>query len=417
MAALLITVNAMDERTLQIRVGVVVLAAVAITGILVILFGEGQSVIRIWQGDDIVVTIEFDEAPGVTRDTPARKSGVLIGRVADVTLNEATGTVDVTLTLFSKYKIYKDEVCRIGTNSLVTGDAVLEFVRATDDVLIKRGFDDQPEDGEINAAERKAAHKRYKDLGSMKYGIVQRDPLASMAKIADRIPQTLASIETTASDISRLASDISRLAQGLTDVVDGNENRLESIFAQADEALVALTRTMQRVEEIAGDPEIQANLKRTLNELPGFVDQGKQTFRDARNTLVEIERVTKKAEENLENLKGFTDPLGSRGSEMVADAAATLANIQDMTQELKLMSERVQSSRGTLGLLIKDPELYQRLNSAAANLERLTVRLGPILRDVHVLTDKLSRDPGGQLLKRMLDPTPVGAASKLPRGY
>ena len=53
--ALLITVNTMDERTLQIRVGVVVLAAVAITGILVILFGEGQSVIRIWQGDDIVV--------------------------------------------------------------------------------------------------------------------------------------------------------------------------------------------------------------------------------------------------------------------------------------------------------------------------------------------------------------------------
>ena len=79
---------------------------------------------------------------------------------------------------------------------------------------------------------------------------------------------------------------------------------------------------------------------------------------------------------------------------MVADAAATFANIQDMTQELKLMSERVQSSRGTLGLLIKDPELYQRLNSAAANLERLTVQLGPILRDVHVLTDKLARDPG-----------------------
>ena len=122
----------MDERTLQIRVGVVVLAAVAITGILVILFGESQSVIRAWQGDDIVVYIEFAEAPGVTRDTPVRKSGVLIGRGVDVTLNEENGTVDVELTLFSKYTIYKDEVCRIGTNSLVTGDAVLEFIKATE---------------------------------------------------------------------------------------------------------------------------------------------------------------------------------------------------------------------------------------------------------------------------------------------
>ena len=409
MVALLITVDAMDERTLQIRVGVVVLAAVAITGILVILFGEGQSMIRIWQNDDIVMHIEFDEAPGVTRDTPVRKSGVLIGRVADVMLNEQKGTVDVQLTLFSKYTIYKDEVCRIGTNSLVTGDAVLEVIRATDDVLIVRGYDEN-DDLKIGEAERKAAHVKYVDGEYMKEGIVQGDPFTSMAKIADRIPDTLASIEKT-------ASDISDLAQGLTDVVAGNENRLERILTQANEALVTLTRTMQRVDQIAGDPEIQANLKRTLKELPEFVDQGKQTFQDARDTLVEIERVTKKAEENLENLKGFTEPLGDRGSEMVADAAATFANIQGMTQELKLMSERVQSSRGTLGLLIKDPALYQRLNSAAANLERLTVRLGPILRDVHVLTDKLARDPGGQLLKRMLDPTPVGAASKLPRGY
>ena len=398
----------MDERTLQIRVGVVVLTAVAITGILVLLFGEGQSVFRVWQGDDNALCIEFAEAPGVARDTPVRKSGVLIGRVADVTLNEKDGTVIVELTLFSKYTIYRDEVCRIGTNSLVTGDAVLEFVRATDDVLIERKFDVN-NDQVIDETERAAAHEKWKG-DYMKDGIVQGDPFTSMAKIADRIPQTLAGIETT-------AADISRLAQGLTDVVSGNENRLESILAQADEALVALTRTMQRVEAIAGDPEIQANLKRTLSELPELVDQGKQTFLDARNTLDEIERVTKKAEENLENLKGFTEPLSARGPEMVADAAATLVNIQNMTQELKLMSERVQSSRGTLGLLIKDPELYQRLNSTAANLERLTVRLGPILRDVHILTDKLARDPGGQLLKRMLDPTPVGAGSKLPRGY
>ncbi|HAA69579.1 MAG TPA: hypothetical protein DCE55_10595 [Planctomycetaceae bacterium] len=399
----------MDERTLQIRVGVVVLAAVAITGILVILFGESQSVIRAWQGDDIVVYIEFAEAPGVTRDTPVRKSGVLIGRVVDVTLNEENGTVDVELTLFSKYTIYKDEVCRIGTNSLVTGDAVLEFIKATEAELIDRGYDKNKNE-RIDEPEQRAAHVALVSGEHQRDGKVQADPFTSMANIADQIPQTLESIETT-------AADISRLAQGLTDVVAGNENRLESILTQADEALVALTRTMQRVEEIAGDPDIQANLKRTLSELPAFVDQGKQTFRDARNTLVEIEKVTKQAEENLENLKGFTDPLGARGSEMVADAAATLANIQDMTQELKMMSERVQSSRGTLGLLIKDPELYQRLNSAAANLERLTVRLGPILRDVHVLTDKMARDPGGQLLKRMLDPTPVGAGSKLPRGY
>ena len=47
----------MDERALQIRVGVVVLAAIAITGILVVVFGEGQSVMRQWI--DCVLTVSI----------------------------------------------------------------------------------------------------------------------------------------------------------------------------------------------------------------------------------------------------------------------------------------------------------------------------------------------------------------------
>lgn len=401
----------MDERALQIRVGVVVLAAIGITGILVVIFGDAQSVMRQWIDGDLTVRIQFDKAPGVTRDTPVRKSGVLIGRVARVELldndDEQYGKVDLVLNLSRQYTIRKTEVCRIGTNSLVTGDAVLEFIKAADDDLVKGGYDTDG-DQKIDDDERVKARAPIQNGDYLKNGIVQSDPFTSMSKIADRIPQALASIEMT-------AADISRLAQGLTDVVSGNENRFERILTQADEALVQLTRTMRRVDEIVGDPEIQANLKRTLNELPDFVDQGKQAFQEARNTLSEVERLTKIAEENLASLKGLTDPLGERGGEMVADAADTLANIEGMTKQLRLMTERVQDSHGTLGLLIRDPELYHRLNNAAANLEKMTVRLGPILRDVHVFTDKMARDPGGQLLKRMLDPTPVGAASKLPR--
>ena len=106
----------------------------------------------------------------------------------------------------------------------------------------------------------------------------------------------------------------------------------------------------------------------------------------------------------------MSDGTGATTSVVDAETGEPLENV--MALEITMDAFNLEAA-----ILIKDPELYQRLNSAAANLERLTVRLGPILRDVHVLTDKLSRDPGGQLLKRMLDPTPVGAASKLPRGY
>ena len=69
----------MDERVLQFRVGVVVVAAASITVILVMLFGALPNL-----RPHYTLHIRFAEAPGVTVDTPVRKSGVQIGRVSKV---------------------------------------------------------------------------------------------------------------------------------------------------------------------------------------------------------------------------------------------------------------------------------------------------------------------------------------------
>jgi len=42
---------------------------------------------------------------------------------------------------------------------------------------------------------------------------------------------------------------------------------------------------------------------------------------------------------------------------------------------------------------MRNPELYQHLNAAATNIERLTRDLKPILADVRVFSDKIARHP------------------------
>ena len=71
----------MDERIMQFRVGVMVLATLIITAILVLLFGKVPSLVP---HATYTIYVRFPEAPGVTRDTPVRKSGILIGRVSDI---------------------------------------------------------------------------------------------------------------------------------------------------------------------------------------------------------------------------------------------------------------------------------------------------------------------------------------------
>ena len=50
--------------------------------------------------------------------------------------------------------------------------------------------------------------------------------------------------------------------------------------------------------------------------------------------------------------------------------------------------------RGSIGKLVYDDELYDRITRAAANVEDATRKIRPILDDVRVFSDKIARDPG-----------------------
>ena len=74
----------MDERIIKLRVGIVVLAAAIICGILVSLFGD----IQLPGMSKYTIFINFPKAPGVTVGTPVRKSGISIGRVSSIELRD-----------------------------------------------------------------------------------------------------------------------------------------------------------------------------------------------------------------------------------------------------------------------------------------------------------------------------------------
>ena len=115
----------MDERVMQFRVGVMVLATLIITVTLALMFGELPAISR---GTNTIY-VRFSDAPGVTRDTPVRKSGILIGRVSAIRFADDDRTVLVTAEIDRARKIYTDETCRISNSLIGIGsDTVLEIV-------------------------------------------------------------------------------------------------------------------------------------------------------------------------------------------------------------------------------------------------------------------------------------------------
>jgi phospholipid/cholesterol/gamma-HCH transport system substrate-binding protein len=61
---------------------------------------------------------------------------------------------------------------------------------------------------------------------------------------------------------------------------------------------------------------------------------------------------------------------------------------------------------------LKDPQLYDNLNSTLENARDVSYRLKPLMNDLRIFADSLARDPGQLGVRGALQRKPAGAGFK-----
>jgi len=340
----------MDERLMQFRIGVMVLASLLIAAILIVTFGEWR-----WPFPaEYTVYIRFPEAPGVAERSPLRKSGIVIGYVTNVELTPE-GQVMVTARVERKYTLRHNEVCRL--NRAILGDSILEFSLSPDP---------------------KASTEIVKD-GDVMTGVVPPDPIVVLTNLQERLVTAISSVNETAQALGDTVRSANRI---LTD----NENQVKELLSNANQTVNAARETVTNANEIVGDPELKARLKDALARVPQVVDE-------IRATLDETNRTIRTARENLENLRGVTEPLAESGPNIVKRLDSSLTNLERVSAQLAEFSEALNRDDTTLGKLVRDPTLYQKLDRTMTNVQQLTQDLRPVISDLRVFSDKIARHP------------------------
>lgn len=384
----------MDERVVKFRVGVMVISTLFIAGILVLLFGDARSIVR----GSYSIFIEFDDAPGVTDGTPVRKSGILIGRVTSVKFARRGGVV-VEAKIDGSVKLYHDEVPQV-TGSLLGGDVVIQFVRrgrpgvepvppsdghSPGKVTHPDGTTETRTGGQEGAAPS-AAQAAAQPPGSLE---VQPGEYIK-GTVAPNAFQVFSNMEgqmaTAVEALGNAGTEVSRVAANINKVLESNDDQINRIVGNTDESLKVFRRVLENVDDVIGDPEVRDNVKSMLRDLPQLMADTRETVTTMKTTMDSVDR-------NLRNLEGFTGPLGERGETIINNIDRALAQLDVMTGEFSDFGKKLNSGEGSLGMLIRNPELYQHLNAAAKNIEKLTRELKPIIADVRVFSDKIARHP------------------------
>lgn len=156
----------------------------------------------------------------------------------------------------------------------------------------------------------------------------------------------------------------SETASGLMDTVSKDlMPNIAEIFPKVDSLLTSINKLVSDSAVIASVKRldaITANLESTTNSLNKSVKSLPVLMSGVNSTVDNVNRLTGNLAEVSEDLKSC--PLDS-----------TLQNIQQTTENLRMLTQELNNPNSTLGLLMKDPELYNNLNNTVKSLDSLFV--------------------------------------------
>jgi ABC-type transporter Mla subunit MlaD len=445
---------------MRLRLGLLVLLAVVLLAGLIVMFGSLPGLFR----RTTAYTVRFTDAPGLAAGAPVRRSGVRIGTVRKIVLDEERGIVEVRIAVEEPYRIRRNEQATL-VAGLLGGDVSIDFVPREPDE--KEPLDREPvEPGAVLLGVRGASVNTLLKGASDVVPTTQqtlneiRKSVQRMEKLANRAEKTIPQVEDTlkvyrqlGQDVRRLVPEVqktnaslNRLAQSAQEVVPEVQRTGEEYRALARDVRRALPELMKTNRELAETAraarELGPSLERTLDEYRGLAKDARTlvpviraNVEDAGAASRNIARLAERADvtlqsnrdnidRSLENLnKTLSGTSRLFNDENVANASRALTNLSKASEtapsiarnldetlrQAPLAMRRLMESLNKADTVLTDLQrtvrpLGDRSDRISRNADEALAQLNLILGDVRALMRTVDRSDG-TLRKFLTDPS------------
>ena len=139
-------------------------------------------------------------------------------------------------------------------------------------------------------------------------------------------------------------------------LIEHLDETVVSIRVQADRA----GQLLDSAQQMLGDPRFRDNLRNTLDNV--------------RSATESAARIGK----NLDNFSGKLDHIGNQADSTLFEVRGAVVKLGSTLERLDSVSNKIDQGKGTAGLLVNDPKLYQglvdttkELNLTIADLQRV----------------------------------------------
>lgn len=284
--------------------------------------------------------VRYDNVASLASTAPIMIRGMNVGTVSDVSLDKDMVSIIVTLDIKKGIHIPKDAEAVIVSTGLMGGKAV--------DLIVKRACtgDDCAEPGTFLNGRAKGLFESFLDPGEN---------------------GTLAKVKETIGDILKTVGD--------TLTSPNSDNEIAKTYTQLSTVITNLATITGTLANSMGSYD--KHLKGSLSNLENLTSSLANNQDEISNALTHLESITKQFDEAK---------VGTNAGVLIADVQATMKNLDKSLAEantsfakLATIMTDMESGKGTMGKLMKDPALYDNLNRTSKNLDFLLqdFRLNP----------------------------------------
>ncbi len=313
----------------EIKIGILALVAIGLA-FWGYKFIQGRNLFS----SDQTFYVNYVDAGGITVGTPVTISGVSVGTVSGIKLNQQDRLVQATLSLRKDISVPRDARAMISTISLL-GEKAIDLQYKT------------PCFGDGDCAQNESTLE-----GGVKGPLAaflgdngEEDMMNSLktgiSGAIDTLNQTLFG-EASSHPIARSSRDLSTTMENMK----GASEQLEGILVNNRREI---DQTMNNLRTLSSS---LARKSGSIERIVNNADSLSQSLADA-----DLGRTIDEATESLRRLRGTLD-----------EADKALGGVSEMVSTIK-------NGDGTLGKLIYDEEIYRRLNSASQSIDTLATDL------------------------------------------
>jgi len=334
--------------TRERKVGIFVLAGLAITILAVFLIGEQR---RLWVSK-VKYHTSFTNVAGLREGSPVRMGGVDIGDVTKVghSADAKDPRIHVEMSIVKREadRIREDTVATVENKGLL-GDKMIELSAGTGDRL-------DPEKP-----------------------IKSRDPadlFSALSQISGDAKETLGSIRETAKAFNdpQMAGDIKASAHDIRVILDSiatGDNTAHRVFFDPDQAkkldatLSNLQTASANLAVLSGDARDVTTQVKTGPGLAHALVYDQDMQNNVSGTLSEVHQDL----EQIRKGNGLVHALVYGDGE----TQHLMGNVNAMSDDLRTIVANLKAGKGTIGALLVDPSVYEDIKSLVGNVERNNV--------------------------------------------